>query len=167
LTRFLQDGQRAGRRVLHLADGFVDGGLVVPLLGWTAEANHPPVPATMPLPVLVAIRTGDPEAGSLAIRDRSARAVLKRLVAAAQRDVRALSMSEVNDDLVLSDRSAARRLAREGRLLWRQLGAWPWWQSPTGPLPTEWWREPHAVETLFLWRFGSRQLMRDRQTASV
>ncbi len=161
LARFIQDGRRAGRPCLHVPDGLVvpaalnvPDGLVVPALHGIAF-NRPPPPATMPRAVLVAIRWGDPDAAWLAIENQRNAATLRRLIVATQRDILALTIPEITELFEYSDASSTRRTARQGRVLWRKLGAWPWCDfGERLDYSEDWWQHEGTVERLLDWRTG-------------
>jgi len=61
--------------------------------------------------------------------------------------------AEVNGNTTVTGRRI-----REGRKLWVQLAAWPWWAvvdacgSLAGGMPARWWEMPRVVETYRTWR---------------
>jgi hypothetical protein len=146
LIEFIRADRQAGRPALHVADD-----IWAPLLPWTAEAARPPASAKLPRPALVAMRYDDPEAWALAISDERGRSALRKLTAAALRDLLGLGLEEIAERLGYADERSARRAAAAGRMLWPQLGAWPWWRSEPGALPHEWWRDEATAERLFKW----------------
>jgi hypothetical protein len=154
LVRFINEGREAGRPIWHAADD-----LAIPALTWTSEfhkVRSGPPPSLIPRTVLVAIRTGDNDAWALAIANERSVDVLRRLTAAAWRDVLGLSMGEVaelypNAELEVDRKRSARRGANAGSDLWVRLGAWPWWgASSWGSADPEAWR----AESLLQWRYG-------------
>jgi hypothetical protein len=83
-------------------------------------------------------------------------AQLKKLEVAARRDLRDEQPLSLTERHGYSDESCTRRVARDGRALWRQIGAWPWCCLPPGRLPDQWWREERVAEALLQWRNGKR-----------
>jgi hypothetical protein len=79
---------------------------------------------------------------------------LRRLGAAIARDILDLSPEKITDWLGYENRGEAKKLARKGRELWRQLGAWPWSCHASGRLPDEWWLQDRTVEMLVRWSYG-------------
>jgi hypothetical protein len=157
LERVLDDGEQAHRRVLYSADG-----IVLPLLGWTAEASCDP--PELPTPSLLAVRTGVDLAWRLAIEKESSRRALRALAAAAFRDIADLGEEDVAGRLGFGSPEAARRAARRGRRLWAVMGAWPWWGShywfgcrAGEVLPPDWRRRDGAWKSLAIWRYGLTQ----------
>lgn len=162
--QFVRAGQRAGRPVLHTIEGFV-----VPLLAWTSESSSTPPPSVIPRLALVATRTGDPDAADLAIRDERARAALRKLAAAALRDIGGLGSLDIGERFGYAEAEAersARRVAKEGRQLWCRLGAWPWWGRNQASLGSEWWLEDSLTEQLFTWAWPSAETQRARRRAA-
>lgn len=67
----------------------------------------------------------------------------RRLIAAAMADIAGLQIESktekaIVDLLGLQHPEHAARLAREGRKLWANLGAWPWFHWPEGRAPSGW-----------------------------
>ncbi|HEY4896451.1 MAG TPA: hypothetical protein VII01_10210 [Solirubrobacteraceae bacterium] len=162
LATFLERARDEGRPVWHVTDH-----VVVPRLYWTVQGSRPNVsPAQLPRTVLIFLKTGDPDA-SLAIKAKSEARVLDRLTAAVMRDVLTLTPEHITDCLGYKNRGEAKKLAREGRELWRRLGAWPWWDFGEGldTLRAGWWEDLGTVERLHDWRTGSSRRQREGRAA--
>lgn len=160
LARFLEAGKQDGRPCLH-----VPGGLVVPALHGLAF-NQPPPPSIVPPMLLLAIRTGDEIAARLAVESTAHIAILRSLVAAAQRDILAYTVNTIAEEFEYSEPSSARRAVRKGRKLWLRLGAWPW-SFGEPDFSGSWWQDPGTVERLLDWRTGLSRRQRERRLRPI
>lgn len=120
----------------------------------------------------------DAQGGRAHALDRDDRAQIRKLAGAALHDVAGLSQPQVMEwtnmppidnerrralmsgapTEVNGDTTVTQRRIREGRKLWVQLAAWPWWavvdagETLTGGLPARWWEMSRVVETYRTWR---------------
>lgn len=126
--------------------------LAAPRIEWlaTRSAGGPvavPAPRFDPRPhfhdrVWLALETFHPVA--LEQLQRRDRRQLRHMYTALMRDIQGASLDQIADQLGkrhpgFTEARAVRREVREGRLLWRQLLAWPWsWFGPGGTPPRDW-----------------------------
>jgi hypothetical protein len=94
--------------------------------------------------------------GHQALRESSPS--LRRLASAYLSDICGLRDDEVASRLGYGGKDAeaqGRRDAREGRKLWRQMPAWPWWCLPAGALPDDWQLDDSLVDAWRGWLSSS------------
>jgi hypothetical protein len=146
LVDLIQQHRRVGRAVWRVYS------LVVPRLEFVAvrdpETDEPilyrPLAASRDARpyfrrrVLLYLETSQPAALETLRKDDLVE--LRRLTAAALRDIWGYSGSDVATKLGYMDDGTARRDVRAGRNLWPHLGAWPWCEWESGKPPDDWWR---------------------------
>jgi hypothetical protein len=159
LVGLLQVAGDAGCAVWHALDG-----VLVPRMLWTSEGHTGQLPRRRLQPiVLEMIEQGSQGAFNIACGNPTARTQIKRLAAAVYCDLLGVSEADTADllgygseeDHWTGQRRAKglHKVAGEGRELWAQLGAWPWWSSRRGDgeLPTGWWSDPAFQRDLDAW----------------
>lgn len=143
--------------LVPVAVGYGDGWAYVP----PGEALSKPASSHLHSDALLLLETAHPTASAHAHANRSARAQLRALVAAALRDVCGYPIDAPSSDahsvcayLGTQTPVVASKVVTRGRKLWAKLAAWPWWalNPQGGPLPKDWWTQPRVIHTLEVWR---------------
>ncbi len=155
LARFFDKASDRGRPVWHAMPE-----MVVPRI----YGGDPQLPTSkMPHRVLAFLETGNPRV-LIDIAPGEDR-VLCQLAAAVARDLLVSSPEEITNRLSYENREEAGKLAREGRRLWRRLGAWPWCAIDTRS--SSWWLQTLAVELLHDWCTGLSRQQREMRMRAI
>lgn len=111
-----------------------------------------PLRELIPSEAALALETGHEVA--VARLGPHARAALRRLYAAALKDVAGLTGSEVVDECGYSSEPSAFRAVADGRRAWQAAGGWPWVGFDSKGRPPSSWRSQGAEDELadlFAW----------------
>jgi hypothetical protein len=160
----------------------IDDGLKVPALRFTAEWHrYDEAPTSQGIRLdVAALLDGERLGAERVTAKRTNRSQVRKLTAAAYRDLGANSLVDVGDHYhegTIDRDRAARDDVSEGRKLWVAIGAWPWWaikaawadgQVGDEPrvwnfadgLPAEWWRLSRVQATYEAWLTGSQVPLR-------